>query len=343
MGVANLAPRADALAAVPVAVATSPGAHAESRRLKGHGTATVLRLAAAVAVGGLVVYLLLPQLVTAAQNWPMLTSPGWGWVAALVVAAVATHVMGAVVLTSSTVQPLHFPTTVSVQFASSFTNRLAPSGLGAMATTVRYLRRRGASRPGAAVAVGLGSSAGFVIHTLATTVVLAAVAPHLFARWRPPSYWPWIAAGVPAAVVLAALCARRFWFDPSRDALRAGAEALRGVMSSPRRGLGLFAGSAGVTLAYALGLAASLHAYDVRISMLDILAVFLGASAISAGSPTPGGMGAAEAALIAAATTLVGQSVRVVDAVLLFRLVTFWMPSLGGGAALIHLRRNAVL
>ena len=287
-------------------------------------------------------YVLLPRLVSAARHWHTLSSPLWIWVATVGVATVVMHLMGAVVLTSSTTRRLRFSTTVSVGLASTFANRLAPSGLGAMATNARYLHRRGSSPEGAAVSVGLGSTAGFIIHAVGTSVAVALVAPQLLSGWRPPSYWPWLLAGILVLAAVGALWARGR-SGRIREILRSSVKELRGVLACPRRTVGLFGGCAGITLANALALAAAFNAYRVHIGLLEVLAVYLGASALAAGSPTPGGMGAAEAALIAAASTLVGQATRVVDAVLLFRLITFWIPPLAGIPALVHLRRNAVL
>jgi uncharacterized membrane protein YbhN (UPF0104 family) len=303
-----------------------------------------LRYALTAGVSLLVVRLLVPPLQLAARHWSSLRSPGWTWIAVLALAGLATHVMGAVALSASTFQRLRFASTVWLQFAAGLANRLAPSGLGAMLTSGRYLRRCGSDTPAAAASVGLVSTAGFVVHLVATTLVLALVAPTLLTRWHPPGYWPVVVAGVAATVAAAALVISSSRFAaPLRRGIRAGVASLRQVLSRPRRCLALFSGSAGVTLFYIVALAASFQAFHVHIGLLDISAVYLGASAVAAGSPTPSGMGATEAALITAATALVGQTAGVVDAVLAFRLVTYWLPSLPGIAAMAHLRRRALL
>ena len=56
-------------------------------------------------------------------------------------------------------------------------------------------------------------------------------------------------------------------------------------------------GSALITLAYIGGLAASVEAYGGHVGIVEIGAVYLGAAVIAAASPTPGGLGAIEAAL----------------------------------------------
>ena len=64
----------------------------------------------------------------------------------------------------------------------------------------------------------------------------------------------------------------------------------------------LVGGSALITLAYIGGLAASVQAFGGGAGIIAIGAVYLGAAAIAAASPTPGGLGAIEAALVAGLT-----------------------------------------
>ena len=312
------------------------GGRVAAVRVAAHGVA-------AFGMGVLIGHLLFPQLVTAAHDWRVLRAPAWPWIAAVAVAMVLSHIMGAVVVTGSTLQRLRPSTTLSLQFAVSFTNRLAPSGLGGMATTAWYLRRRGADRAEAAASIALASAAGFAVHLVATTAVVAIAAPHVLGRFRPPPYWPALAAAILALIGLGALACWRRGESALLTPIRAVVADMRHVLSCPRRALLLFGGSIGVTASYALALAASMHAFAVHIAATDVLVAFLGASAIAAGSPTPGGMGAAEAALIAVTSGLVGQTGRVVDAVLAYRLVTYWLPTVPGAIAFLHLRRRATL
>ncbi len=65
-------------------------------------------------------------------------------------------------------------------------------------------------------------------------------------------------------------------------------------------------------------------------------------SAVANAAPTPGGLGAAEAALIAALSAVEDAAV-VIPAVFLYRLVTFWLPILPGWIALVWLRSSSRL
>ena len=71
---------------------------------------------------------------------------------------------------------------------------------------------------------------------------------------------------------------------------------------SPGKLVMLFGGSAGVTLAYIAALAAAVAAFNGDVSFAQVGAVYLGASLVAAAAPTPGGLGAIEAALVAGLT-----------------------------------------
>jgi len=64
----------------------------------------------------------------------------------------------------------------------------------------------------------------------------------------------------------------------------------------------LFGGSALVTVAYAGGLVASVDSFGGEAGLAAVGVVYMGACVIAAASPTPGGLGALEAALVAGLT-----------------------------------------
>ena len=59
--------------------------------------------------------------------------------------------------------------------------------------------------------------------------------------------------------------------------------------------------------------------------------------------PTPGGLGAVEAALAAGLTATGMAAATAVSAVLLFRLLTFWLPVPVGWAAFNFLERRGAI
>jgi len=129
-----------------------------------------------------------------------------------------------------------------------------------------------------------------------------------------------------AGLVMITRQGRRFAVRKLLPPVRSSLASLVRVARSPVRLALLFGGSALVTLAYIAGLVASVKAFGVSASIAQIGAVYLVGSLIAAASPTPGGIGAIEAALAAGLTGIGIPSGPAVSAVLLYRLATYWLP-----------------
>ena len=95
-----------------------------------------------------------------------------------------------------------------------------------------------------------------------------------------------------------------------------------------------------LSLSYIFCLAACVAAFGRSAPIAKIGVVYLTGSAISSIVPTPGGIGAVEAALTAGLTAAGMPGAAAASAVLLFRLVTFWLPIPFGWAALRYLERE---
>src|SRR4029077_8210962 len=105
----------------------------------------------------------------------------------------------------------------------------------------------------------------------------------------------------------------------------------------------LFGGSVAVTVAYIGALAASVAAFHGNVSFAEVGAVYLGASLITAAAPTPGGLGAMEAALVAGFIGVGVDSGVSVAAVLSYRLVTYWLPIFPGWLSFHVLDRRGLI
>ena len=80
-----------------------------------------------------------------------------------------------------------------------------------------------------------------------------------------------------------------------------------------------------------------------HLSIAEVGAVYLGASIIAAAAPTPGGLGALEAAVVAGLTGVGMESGAAVAAVLSYRLVTYWLPILPGWISFHMLERRGLI
>jgi len=98
-----------------------------------------------------------------------------------------------------------------------------------------------------------------------------------------------------------------------------------------------------LSAAYIGCLAVCVRALGVSLPIASVAVVYLTGSAIGSLVPTPGGIGAVEAALSAGLTAAGMPAAAAVSAVLLYRLLTFWLPVPIGWLALKYLERRQAL
>jgi undecaprenyl-diphosphatase len=135
---------------------------------------------------------------------------------------------------------------------------------------------------------------------------------------------------------------RRLW-RPASAKVREVLRDLLPVLRKPVRALELFGGSLVFVGISALGLATTLSAFHVSYSLVPVLAVFVVGTTIGQLLPTPGGLGAVEAALVAGLTAIGVGSAVAVAAVLASRLLTFWLPAAAATVGAARLERRLLL
>jgi len=129
---------------------------------------------------------------------------------------------------------------------------------------------------------------------------------------------------------------RRKLAGPARESWASIAEVAR----QPTKLALLFGGSVLVTCLNLAVLVFALRAFGVAPAISTVAVVYLAGSAIGGAAPTPGGLGATEAALVAGLTATQVAEAPALAAVLLFRVLTFWLPVVPGWIAFMALQRR---
>jgi uncharacterized membrane protein YbhN (UPF0104 family) len=299
------------------------------------------RMFVVVALGVGVAILLLNAKRSQSAVTTLAQSRPW-WIAALVCSTVVTYAMAATCTIGSSTAQLSPPKTFLMQVASSFVNRFVPGGIAGAVLNVRFVERSGATRSAAVTANLLNNSAGLVVHL----VMFLALLPFFGGLHRdidpPDNYAVFVAMLVGLVGVGAVIWVR--WIPHHLKALAASMRvAATEALRSPRRIVLLVGGSVGVTAAHGLGLWSALRAVGAPISLADVLVIYLAAAAAASLSPTPGGLGAIEAALVAGLTHSGTAVTPAAAAVIAYRIVTYWLPIIPGLLAFRWLRRaNAI-
>ena len=302
-----------------------------------------LRRGIVLAVAALTALVIVPQVTQLGEIARALQSAQWGWLLAAVLASAFTYPMAAVQLIGAAAVALPLGRTTLAQVASAVGNLVAPGGLGGAGVNVRYLDRCGMAPAESVAVVTLANGAGFITHVLLLIVVGGAVASAGISAGQFPARWVVLALVIGVALIAGAA----FWSESARGRLTAAvsqvARRLLGAVQRPRQAMLLMAGSLGITAGYVLALWFSLRAFGAQPSFANVTVAFLVCAAVGTASPTPGGLGAVEAALTGAMIRFGVAGGTAVVAVVAFRLVTYWLPCLPGAVAFRMLRRQGSL
>ncbi|GAB3440465.1 hypothetical protein GCM10027570_05980 [Streptomonospora sediminis] len=313
-----------------------PEAPARPARLERMRPRTVVSVAAATAVGIILAYQL------AGVDFGTISGADLGWAAAAFAASTLCMVAAAMTLMGFVPIRLNLWTTVLVQYAGSFVRIAAPAGLGTLAVNTRYVTRMGASAGLAVSAVGLSQAVGLILHVPLLLVFAYLTGTAYLADFSPSATVIGVTAALAVSVALVLLvpALRRAVLDRARPYFRGTLPQLLDLLQHPRRLAMGVGGTLLLTAAFVMCLGFSVAAFGGRADVAALVVVFLAGNAIGSAAPTPGGLGAVEAALLGGLTAVAGVPAAVgLPAVLLYRLLTFWLPVLPGWGAFHLLQR----
>jgi uncharacterized protein (TIRG00374 family) len=321
-------------------LAAVPGAEVSPVRLARIRLRTLVTMVATV----IAAYLLAGELERESLS-TVLRAANWKWGIVALALSAATYAAAAVSLSGFVAEKLDFFRTVLAQLAGSFVTLVTPAAVGGAALNIRYLQRRKIPAAVAAASVGVAQVVAFVLHIM-LLVIFAAIAGTSARENIQPPEWAWfVLAGlvVVAISVVAIPAARRVLQARVSPMLGQVLPRLLEVAQHPRKlALGI-GGALLLSAAYVGCLAACVAAFGRTVPIASIAVVYLTGSALGSILPTPGGLGGVEAALTAGLTAAGLPGAVAVSAVLLFRLLTFWLPVPFGWAALSYLERQQTL
>ncbi|WP_442816509.1 lysylphosphatidylglycerol synthase domain-containing protein [Streptomyces sp. NBC_01304] len=297
--------------------------------------------------GAIGAYFLLTQL-TDIEFAKVFGNAEWGWVAVAVAFSALSYFGAAMSLLGFVPERVPFLRTVAAQVAGSFVKIVAPAAVGGVALNTRFLQRSGV-RSGLAVAsVGASQLFGLGAHILLLLTFGYLTGTQKTAEFTPSRT---VIAGlltiaVLVLVVTAVPFLRNFVVTRVRSLFAGVVPRMLDVLQRPQKLLTGIGGMLFLTTCFVLCLDSSLRAFGSdtgTISLAGVAVVFLAGNALGSAAPTPGGVGAVEATLTGGLVLIGVPSEVAAPAVLLYRLLTLWLPVLPGWLAFNHLTRKGSL
>ncbi|MDQ0811327.1 uncharacterized membrane protein YbhN (UPF0104 family) [Streptomyces sp. B3I7] len=297
--------------------------------------------------GAIGAYFLLTQL-THIEFDTLFENAQWGWVAAAVGFSALSYVAAAMSLLGFVPERVPFPRTVAAQVAGSFVKIVAPAAVGGVALNTRFLQRAGV-RPGLAVAsVGASQLFGLGCH-----ILMLLSFGYLTGTEKTPSLSPsrTVIAGLLTVAVLVLVVTsvpflRKFVVTRVRSLFAGVVPRMLDVLQRPQKLMTGIGGMLLLTACFVMCLDASIRAFgdgSTSLSIASVAVVFLAGNALGSAAPTPGGVGAVEATLTVGLIAVGLPKEVAAPAVLLYRLLTLWLPVLPGWLFFNHLTRRGAL
>lgn len=276
------------------------------------------------------VYVALPFISTVPTFLSELRSANWWWGLLGLAVSALKYVGAAAALWACADGLVSFRNLTLMQVANTFAATTTPAGVGGLALSARFLQKGGLGALRAATAVALQQSVQVVTH-IALLILFSAFAGASadLAKFVPSATVVYAVVGA-LLVVLAAFVIvprlRKFLTATVGPRVKEVLNDLRELATEPRRLFLIVLGCAATTLGGALALWACIEAFGGNASFVTVTVVTMIGGTLASAAPTPGGVGAVEAALIGGLAAFGVPAGIAVPSVLLYRVLTCWLP-----------------
>lgn len=293
------------------------------------------------------VYVAYPFISTVPAFFSELGSANWWWALLGLAVSALTYVGAAAALWACASEKVNFRNLVIMQVANTFAATTTPAGVGGLALSTRFLQKSGLGVLRATAAVALQQSVQVITHVcLLVFFTAVAGASANLEHFVPSATVLYLIGGAALGVVGTFLFipkARRWLGTAVRPRLGEVAHDLAELAREPKRLALIVLGCGATTLGAALALWASVEAFGGDTSFVTVTVVTMIGGTLASAAPTPGGVGAVEAALIGGLAAFGVPAAIAVPAVLLYRVLTCWLPVFVGWPVMKWLTKHDMI
>jgi len=280
------------------------------------------------------VYVAYPYISSVPSFVSAIGTANWRWVLLGVAVSAMTYVGAATTLWACANRSVSFQSLLLLQFAYTYAATATPAGVGGLALTTRFLQKSGLSTARATSAVAIQQAVQVITHVVLLIIFSAAAGASADLSHLVPSKTVlYLVAGVALGLVGAFLLvpALRRWLQMTvRPRLKQVMDDLAKLAREPKRLSVIVLGCGTIILGNAGALWASVQAFGGGATFIAVTIVTMVGGTLASAAPTPGGVGAVEAALIGGLAAFGLPAAVGVPAVLLYRVITCWLPVLIG-------------
>ena len=294
-----------------------------------------------VAISLAALYLILPQINVFHNGISRLHNINWVYLILAFGFEIAANIFAGLTYYILAKRKLKFFRTVIVQFAGNFVNRLLPAGIGGIGINFAYLKANKHSSAQAASVVAVNNILGGIgnIALLAyVSTFLSKVYDKLeIDKIHSNDKLKYIVIVIVAVTFVVAL-------SKFRRRIASGVftilKQIADYRKQPVKLAAALSSSTLLTLSNVFCLYFSALALGVHLNPPTMLVIFSAGEAFGTATPTPGGLGGVDAALVVGMTAFGVPLASSLAVTLLFRLVSCWIPVIAGIGFLYYSERN---
>lgn len=323
-----------------IAALIPEGTVVDDVRLERIGWRTVIT----AVLGTIAVYIVATQLANV-DIPSLIRQANVGWALIALAMAALSYLAATATYVAFVPERISATRTLMAQLAASFISLVSPPTVGVVATNVRFLMRAGLAPAVAAASIGLSQVIGALVYIVLLLGFGLAAGTAADFTFDPPreAIVAIVATSVVILLVLPLPRVRQWLGSRLRPAARQVIPRLVVVAQQPMRLVAGVGSHITLNIVLAISLIASVRAFGGEVTIAAGFFVYLAGATIGQVVPTPGGLGGVEAALVAGLTAVGVDAGVAISAVLLYRLVTFWLPKIPGWFAFRYLTaRNAL-
>ncbi len=306
-------------------------------------------VAAGSLIGG---WALILTLINASHSIGIIRHAEWGWVVATFLLCAVSYVGAAISDRGSVTGTLPFGRVLGLEVSNTFVS-LAGGGTAVLATDIRFFQVQGYPPSVAVTSSALDGASDWIVKLLlfAIAVPIAWHDFHFQNSLHAGSYTKvlWLILGVVVviAIVLTVVLSVPKWRHKISQAARKAWTDLKTnftqLASQPQKGVQLFGGELLAQLVIILALGTALQAFGAHLSIAALIIAITVAGILADVAPVPGGMGVAEAGLIAALVAAGISKGDATAAVFVQRLFSAYLPPIVGWFSLMSMRKKEYL
>ncbi len=289
----------------------------------------------------LLALVLLPQLEAFSESLHLLGEVKWTFATYAALLVALTYFAAAATYCLLAFSRLPYYRTVVAQFAAMFLNRLLPSGVGALGVNYAYLHKMRHTPAQAAAVIGVNNLFGLLGHGLVFGVMVTIFHADLPVLNLPAivaaNFWVAMTLVLAVGAILLIIPKLRFKI---LSAIKEIIEQLSLYRHRPERVFAALSSSTLLTLCNMFSLFLCVQALGSHLSFVAVVIVFTVGIAVGTAIPTPGGLGGLEAGMVAGFIAYGVSSGVALAAVILYRLISYWLTLVIGAVAFMYCQRR---